>query len=247
MTIRTGKGGRYRYYACNNRINKGLSTCRGLSIRMDHLDALVMHELESRICRPDRIKALLAGLLDRQRNRGDEQAHRGKELRQRLREAEAKIGRLLDAVEEGLVQETDLVRDRLAKLEQERAEVLRLIASLDRRHTVPAALLSGSNLSAFTHAFTERLHSPNSSLRKAYIRQLVDRVEVGQSQIRIKRCFLGFGARMRFINCLYSLGENHARCVILVLARYGSARSGRTSSHRWRTAVFRTCRRTTIS
>ena len=78
-----------------------------------------------------------------------------------------------------------MVRDRLAKLERERAGVLRLIASLDRRHTVPAALLSGSNLSAFTHAFTERLHSPNSSLRKAYIRQLVDRVEVGQSEIRI--------------------------------------------------------------
>jgi site-specific DNA recombinase len=146
MTIRTGKGGRYRYYACNNRINKGSSTCRGLSIRMDHLDDLVMHELESRICQPDRIKALLTGLLDRQRNRGEEQAQRGKELRQRLREAESKIGRLLDAVQEGLVQETDMVRDRLAKLERERGEVLRLIASLDRRHSIPAVLLSGRNL-----------------------------------------------------------------------------------------------------
>jgi hypothetical protein len=78
-----------------------------------------------------------------------------------------------------------MVRDRLAKLERERGEVLRLIASLDRRHSIPAVLLSGRNLTAFTHAFTERLHSPNSSLRKAYIRQLVDRVEVAQSEIRI--------------------------------------------------------------
>ena len=185
MTIRTGKGGRYRYYSCNNRITKGSSACQGLSIRMEHLDEIVVNELESRISRPDRIKALLAGLIERQRNRGQEQAHRSKELRQQLRETESKIGRVLDAIQEGLAQETDLVRDRLVKLEQERDEVLRLIASLDRRQTVPATLLSERNVRAFGQAFRDRLNSQDGSLRKAYIRELVDKVEVGQKEIRI--------------------------------------------------------------
>jgi site-specific DNA recombinase len=185
MTIRTGKGGRYRYYSCNNRITKGSSACHGLSIRMEQLDEIVVSELESRICQPDRIKALLAGLIERQRNRGDEQAHRSRELRQQLRETETKIGRMLDAIQEGLAQETDLVRDRLAKLEQERDEVLRLIASLDRRQTVPATLLSPRNIRAFGQAFRNRLNAQDGSLRKAYIRELVDKVEVSQKEIRI--------------------------------------------------------------
>ena len=185
MTIRTGKGGRYRYYSCNNRITKGSSACTGLSIRMEQLDELVVDELESRISQPDRIKAMLAGLIERHRNRGDEQAHRSKELRQQLRETEAKIGRVLDAIQEGLVQETDLVRARLTKLEQERDEVLRLIASIDRRQDVPATLLSDRNVRAFRLAFRQRLHSQEGGLRKAYIRELVDRVEVGKNEIRI--------------------------------------------------------------
>jgi DNA invertase Pin-like site-specific DNA recombinase len=185
MTIRTGKSGRYRYYACNNRINKGSSTCRGLSIRMEHLDDIVVHELESRISQPDRIKALLAGLIERQRNRGGDQAQRSQELRLQLREVESKINRLLDAIQEGLTQETDLVRDRLTRLEQERSEILRLIASLEHRQNVPPNLLSQKNVRAFERVFKERLRSEDGSLRKAYIRQLVDKIEVSQQEIRI--------------------------------------------------------------
>jgi len=185
MTIRTGKGGKYRYYACNNRINKGSSACGGLSIRMEHLDELVVRELESRIGQPERIKALLAGLIDRHRNRGGEHANRAKELRQQLRDTESKIGRLLDAIQEGLVPETDMVRDRLTKLEQGRTEILRLIASSDRRQIIPPNLLSERNIRAFRQAFADRLHSQDGSLRKAYIRTLVDRIEVGRVEIRI--------------------------------------------------------------
>ncbi len=185
MTIRTGKGGRYRYYGCNNRINKGSSTCRGLSIRMEELDRLVMHELEHRITDPERMKAMLAGLAERQRNSANEQAQRAQEIRQQLRDAETKIGRLLDAIQEGIAPEADLVRERLKKLEQDRNEALRLVASLERRQAVPPNLLSERNISAFRDAFLNRLYSQDSSLRKAYLRCLIDQIDVGEQEIRI--------------------------------------------------------------
>ena len=159
MTIRTGKGGRYRYYSCNNRITKGSSACQGLSIRMEQLDEIVVNELETRISRPDRIKALLAGLIERQRNGAKSRRTGARNCANSCGRTESKIGRVLDAIQEGLAQETDLVRDRLAKLEQERDEVLRLIASLDRRQTVPATLLSERNVRAFGRVFRDRLHS----------------------------------------------------------------------------------------
>jgi site-specific DNA recombinase len=69
MTIRTGKGGRYRYYTCNRRVNEGASSCKGRSIPMPVLDGIVLESLEERIFAPDRLEALLRGLLDRARNK----------------------------------------------------------------------------------------------------------------------------------------------------------------------------------
>lgn len=37
MTIRTGKSGRYRYYACSRRATRGETACTGRSIRMEKL------------------------------------------------------------------------------------------------------------------------------------------------------------------------------------------------------------------
>jgi site-specific DNA recombinase len=38
MTIRTGKSGRYRYYACSIKARQGETGCVGQSIPMDKLD-----------------------------------------------------------------------------------------------------------------------------------------------------------------------------------------------------------------
>ena len=70
MTIRTGKGGRYRYYTCNNHVDEGATSCKGRSIPMPILDGIVLEGLEKRIFAPERLEALLRGLLDRARQRG---------------------------------------------------------------------------------------------------------------------------------------------------------------------------------
>ena len=41
MTLRTGKGGRYRYYTCSIKARQGETGCKGRSIPMDKLDDLV--------------------------------------------------------------------------------------------------------------------------------------------------------------------------------------------------------------
>ena len=45
MTLRTGKGGRYRYYVCAGRAQKGVTACPGQSISMDALDGMVLEAL----------------------------------------------------------------------------------------------------------------------------------------------------------------------------------------------------------
>jgi len=70
-------------------------------------------------------------------------------------------------------------------MEEEREECLRLIASLETRKAVPRHLLTKANLARFAAAATQRLHAEDAGLRKGYVRQFIDRVEVDDGEIRI--------------------------------------------------------------
>jgi site-specific DNA recombinase len=185
MTLRTGKGGRYRYYACNNALTKGKSVCKGQSIRMDRLDEIVISEVLERVLIPERTKALLETLLDRQSTKAGDMAVQAKELRRQLRESENRIERLFDALADGTVDDTQGFRANLSKHQRQREELLRLVSSLDRRREFPREMLSARNVERFSTAVQAQLRNPDSKLRKAYIRQFVAHVEVSDQEIRI--------------------------------------------------------------
>jgi site-specific DNA recombinase len=52
MTIRTGKGGRYRYYTCSIKARQGETGCEGRSIPMDKLDGVVIDHIEREFLDP---------------------------------------------------------------------------------------------------------------------------------------------------------------------------------------------------
>lgn len=58
MTLRTGKGGRYRYYTCNTRVTQGKTACEGRNIPMQKLDTLVIEQLEEHLFHEDRMTAM---------------------------------------------------------------------------------------------------------------------------------------------------------------------------------------------
>lgn len=78
-----------------------------------------------------------------------------------------------------------MFRASLTRLEGEREECLRLIASLETHREVPRHLLTRENLARFAAAAGERLHAEDATLRKGYVRQFIDRVEVGDKEIRV--------------------------------------------------------------
>ena len=55
----TGKGGRYRYYCCSRKLKEGPTSCRGMRIRMEQLDDVVLGELLMRILQPEHLHKML--------------------------------------------------------------------------------------------------------------------------------------------------------------------------------------------
>ncbi|MEQ8442527.1 MAG: recombinase family protein [Alphaproteobacteria bacterium] len=185
MTLRTGKGGKYRYYACNKRVTEGKSVCDAPNVPMDFLDTLVVDQLETRLLNPDRLKLLLQQLGERAERQISDTRSREKEINVELRKVEEAIDRLYTNLAEGVITDSGHFRTSLSRYEQRHEELLRLKALLSRKRDIPANLLSNRNLENFASAYRELLNGNDSKLRKEYIRLLVDRVEVDEEEIRI--------------------------------------------------------------
>ena len=206
MTIRTGKGGRYRYYACSTRARQGPTGCAGMAVPMEKLDDLVASHLEDRLLQPDRLEAILAAVLDRRQARSERQREHIAELNKRAAEAELRLKRLYDAIEAGVADIDDpALKDRIDGLkairDQARADTERAQAMLQQsgRQAVTSQMLS-----RFARTARERMRLPGGGYRRDHLRALAQRVEVADGEVRI------IGSRSRLLQTLVANGSVNA-------------------------------------
>jgi site-specific DNA recombinase len=90
MTLRTGKGGRYRYYTCSTKARQGETGCPGRTVSMDKLDRVVADHIAQRLLQPKRLGQILSSVLDRREERAERRTTHIAELRKRASEAAAR-------------------------------------------------------------------------------------------------------------------------------------------------------------
>jgi site-specific DNA recombinase len=188
MTLRTGtsKGGRvYRYYTCSNCATKGKTVCKGRSIPMGKLDALVTDHLLERLFKPERVALILASLSSRRAEQATALDGRIMSLQREMIEADDKLKRLYRLVEDGLTDLDEVLKDRLNTLKADRD---RAKAALERakEHSVYQIQIDPALIERFGRTMREKFSTGSVPFRKAYLRSLIDVVEVDDHQIRIK-------------------------------------------------------------
>ena len=207
MTIRTGKGGRYRYYACSMKARQGPTACEGMAVQMDKLDDLVASHLEERLLQPERLETILATVLDRRQERSERQRDHIAELNRRAAESEGRLKRLYDAIEAGVADLDDpALKDRIdglkairdqAKADAERAQVM-------LQHSGSQAV-TPQMLSKFVRTARERIRLEGGGYRRDHLRALAQRVEVADGEVRI------MGSKSRLLQVL--TGKNGVNSV----------------------------------
>jgi site-specific DNA recombinase len=201
MTLRTGKSGRYRYYTCATCAQQGKAACKGRSIPMDKLDKLVTERLADQLLTPERVGKLLIGLMERQTAKNEDYSVRLTALRAKLTDAEGRLGRLYAAIESGIADPSDAtLKERVAGVKTERdiAQVAfdRAVAELR-----PNARITEDKIAAFVEVMRTNMLTGETPFRRAYIRSVIDQVEVDDTEIRIigrrtvlERLVMGGGA-----------------------------------------------------
>ena len=186
MTLRTGKSGRYRYYTCSTKARQGETGCKGRTVPMEKLDTLVADHIEQRLLQPARLEKILSSVLDRREERSERRAAHITELRKRATEADAKLKRLYDAIENGVTDLSDLMlKDRIAELkairDQAHADIARAEGAMGRQ----GPIVTPQSIKTFARTARKRMRTENGGYRRDYLRALAQRVEVDAQELRI--------------------------------------------------------------
>lgn len=185
MSLRTGKSGKYRYYACLKQAKEGKMGCKGCSVPMPALDDAVTEAICAQVLAPERLAATFEAIRQADAKESDARPKERAALTRKLRESEAKIDRLYDALEKGTIEQDDMFKRRMNAAKAERDEVCRVMAQAERRASLPQAIMTPKKLEAFSRAMEHMLRNGNIQFRKAYIRLLVGSVDIMDGEIRV--------------------------------------------------------------
>jgi len=177
MVLRTGKGGRYRYYACAARVLRG-ERCETGSVPAPTLDRAVLQGFAERVLRPERMARILEEVSKRWRRTAGQSAEQLRTLRRQLEETRTANRRLLEAVEQGLLPLDASLRERAHGIEVRREALLAEIAGLQRLDEIPAKLLTSRKFEAFCRAAARLLLDGESGFGKAYLKLFVDEIRL---------------------------------------------------------------------
>src|SRR5688500_2413900 len=102
MTLRAGTssvGREYRYYTCSTKARQGTKGCPGITVPMDRLNEAVISHLEWRLLDPKRLEKLMDQILERWDQWVNQRRLHVADLECCATEAEAKLKRLYEAIE----------------------------------------------------------------------------------------------------------------------------------------------------
>ena len=187
MTLRTGTsktGAIHKYYTCSTCARMGKSACKGRSVRMDTLDNLVVDNLSRRLFTTERLTEILAAAFARRAEKAIEVDTRVATLQREAVDAADKLKRLYRMVEDGVAELDDILRERVAslKLDRERTQT-----ALDRirAKVVPATEIPPEMIEQFGRKIRENIANGEIPFRKAYLRSVIDRIEVDDHVVRV--------------------------------------------------------------
>lgn len=210
MSIATGKAGKYRYYACGNRFRKGASACDASNIRADHLEDRIIEFIEQRLLDPARLTEILIAMLDGRREREAEQQQLVADLNKKSAEAQQKLSRLYQAIENGVADMDDAdfaQRVSALKLARDQANVEAERAS-NALEAATSKAITADLLGEFVDRVRARLRGTSGKYRRDHLHQFAQRIEVDKCVIRIA------GEKSSLLNSLVAFGSVQQKHVV---------------------------------
>ena len=165
--------------------------CRNKEINRDYLEQYVVRLLEEEIFSPSAMRKLTKQVQKRQHETDKNMLAQQEQLQKQLNEVTQEAKNIADAIGQGLLSPT--LAERLAKLEEQRAQLISKLSQL-REATTNAEEIDPQYI---PKRYAELKRSPASPELKAFLGDFVERVVVGRYAVAITiRTGLGVDCRL---------------------------------------------------
>ncbi len=186
MTITTGKGGRYRYYKCTSRCNKGNTACTSANLPMEKTDDQVLQQLADKVFAPERLQMLMSEFRKRINNTQDTQQENISQLNRQLKQIEERQQRLVEAIETGILDLDETTRSRVQQLKISKEAIIIDLATTRRVPVIPTEPLRASQIDKLSKLLKAKLLAKDSVIAKSYLNLLIDEIVVTEKTAQVK-------------------------------------------------------------
>ena len=180
----TRRGRRYSYYSCAGCKLKGKSVCKGRHVPMEKLDSLVIEGVADKLLVPNRLEKILGALINRAAAKDSAVAERRHQLETELAAVRAKLSRLYSAIEEGVIDLDEDLKDRIARLKTKRDIAQASLEQISSQASARTAI-TPTKISAFTDLMRDKLRNGDIRARKDWLSSVLERIEVGDDAVKI--------------------------------------------------------------
>ncbi len=182
----SGKHGAHHYYRCSKRYESGATACKGVSIRMRDLDAVVLDAIEATALAPLRLRKIAEALVARAADRNAALDTRRRSLDGERRKAGAQVSELYRVIGTGAVAMDTTLAGHVKALQDKVETLTRQIAQVEAERAASLERLTDDSIDAFARAASAASRNPgNRAFARAYIQALVSDVTVSDREIRI--------------------------------------------------------------
>lgn len=151
---------------------------------MEKLDHLVTRHVAERVLAPERLEVLLQSVLDRRVKTDAEVQGRISKLDRDVTAAEDKLRRLYQLVADGITEPDEMLKEQINQLKTDRDRARSALQRIENQG-VTASQLDPAKLRCFGELMRANITEGAVPFRKAYLRSLIDAVEVDQHIVRI--------------------------------------------------------------
>ncbi len=153
---------------------------------MPALDSKVLEHLGGRLFTPERLTTILQAYVTRTAANDKNRAEQLAQAKRALTEAEGRIDRLLQMVEQGLMSLDDTaLKERVGNAKAARQAASERVQLLSQNRAINSNAITPDKIERFARALREALANPDNGFRKAYLKLFVDQVIVGDSEINL--------------------------------------------------------------
>jgi site-specific DNA recombinase len=187
MTLRSGTSRAkkvHRYYSCSAAMRCGTEVCPGRSIPMQELDDMVVEHLKKQLFEVDRLAEMLSSFAANRSARNAEVDGRVAKLKKEVADANSKLDRLYKLVENGIATLDADLGSRIASIRLEREQSQNAFERIRVNNQAPP-VISTDMIEKFGSIMRENISVGEAPFRKAYIRSVIERIEVDHKLVRI--------------------------------------------------------------